>query len=389
MASEMSRACNNLESICEEPLSRESDDVPSEDRPASSPSASSYSSISFSINSNTPLHPSGAGSEIYHNMIESEKKIVERAERSRMDNFARELYDKLVKLSRRLSGDESEEEKNARELREACQQTLLYLRVKGGNDSTVSLAASSGTSSLRHRLAKWASRSSVNSPRKNSRSSTPSAASRASNTPARSDSFEALKNLMRDSEPSPSQRRISLPLEQDPVWRMNQRYFRQGSISSKPLFREPLYEPEDDEPTSCEIVHVISNPTDPLCEVHTVYPGSESPVHRLSDSPRSLQKKVFTRFGSRDGNETFSEVQEFDSQGRRKVRLVWGTKVDQIIPHFRRDEPPPPHKVANVTTCNSEDESPKRKRWQQQLGEKCHNGGKLLKEHGKKLFGRK
>lgn len=248
----------------------------------------------------------------------------------------------------------------------------------------MSLAASSGASPFRHRLAKWASRSSVKSPQKNSKSSTPSAASKASNTPARSDSFTAIRNLIRqDSEVSLSQRRISLPLEQDPVWRMNQRYFRQGSVSSKPLFREPVYEPEEDEPISCEIVHVISHPTDPLGEAHTVYPGSETPVHRLSDSPRPLQKKVFTRFGSRDGNDTFSEVSEFDSQGRKKVRLVWGTKVDQIIPHFRRDEPPPWHNVANVTTHNG-DASPKCKRWR--LGEKCQSGKKLLKERGKKIW---
>ena len=103
---------NNLESICEEHWGRESVEVLGRTRPARSPSADSHNTVAFSINSSTPLQPRVARSETDQRMVENAREIVEQGERSRMDTFARELHHKLIKLSRRLSGKEDEEEKS-------------------------------------------------------------------------------------------------------------------------------------------------------------------------------------------------------------------------------------------------------------------------------------
>ena len=254
------------------------------------------------------------------------------------------------------------------------------MKIMDGNDSTVSLLPSSSTSSFKSRLVNWALRGSTKRRRINSKNSTPSRESKASNTPARSESSTSYST---PKDEDLQQRRISLPLERQYEWCLNDRYFRQESNRpDPPLFRIPNYNPEEDEPTSCEIVHVISNPVDPLDTTHAVYPGSESPVHRLSDGVQPLRKKVFVRLGSRDGNEHVSEIQDFDSHGRKKVRLVWGSKIDQIIPHRRRDGPA--SKIAN-TTCDGEDGAQKRKGWQC-LSDKCQETKKLLKEQGKKIW---
>ena len=96
---------SRLPSVCKEETFRNLGDDGTR-----SPSAASHKSISFSVHSTTPLHPCGPRSETYHQMVKSERKIAEHAERSRTDNFARELYDKLVKVSRQLSREKEEDE---------------------------------------------------------------------------------------------------------------------------------------------------------------------------------------------------------------------------------------------------------------------------------------
>ena len=74
-------------------------------------SAGSHITICGSELSRTSLYRCGASSGTYHRMCEREREALEKAERFKVDKFARDLYERLMKLKRRMEGLESEEEK--------------------------------------------------------------------------------------------------------------------------------------------------------------------------------------------------------------------------------------------------------------------------------------
>lgn len=88
-------------------------DIPLNDEPCPGDSAHTShtgSTLSFTSSelSGTFLHRCGASSATYHRMCEEERQAVRRF---RVERFARDLYDRLMKVKRRRDGFETAEEK--------------------------------------------------------------------------------------------------------------------------------------------------------------------------------------------------------------------------------------------------------------------------------------